>query len=348
MAGGKVTHSLRLTAALAAATCLAAGAKAAPLPMATNLPNVVSFAGPPIGFDAVHASDADLDAYGFPPRPALAGDGRARHDWERMIGHARFRINPQLRTAPWRAGPQQRRTLVRHGASTSTNWAGLTITNLATTFGLGSFALVVGEFNVPFAQQAFSTCSNNWDYSAAWVGMDGINNNSVLQAGTESDAYCAGTYTQQSYYAWVEWYPADATEITNMPVSAGDIMGVYVYAKGPTTGLAVLINATTNQYVSMGITAPAGTTLQGSSVEWIMERPSLANNQLTTLTNFVASYMSSMNAAELFAPNFYAGLPPAYTYSSNTTMTDNAGRPLATATLLGAGAMQFQDTGSAY
>ena len=342
-----MTRLPRLIAPVAAAACLAAGAQAAPLALATNLPGVVSFAGPPAGFDVVHASDADLDAYGFPPRPALAGDGRARHDWERLMSHARFRITPQLRVAPWRAGPPQRRTAVRRNANTSTNWAGLTITNFATSLGLSSFTLVVGEFNVPFGQQAFGTCSNGWDYSASWVGIDGVNNNSVLQAGTETDAYCAGTYARPSYYAWTEWYPAAATEVTNMPVSAGDIMGVFVYATGPSAGQAVLIDATSNQYVSMGITAPAGTTLQGSSVEWIMERPSLDNNKLATLTNFVTSYMSSMNAAKLFAPNFYAGLPPAYTYSSMSTMTDDSGNTLATATLLGAGAMQFQDAGSA-
>ncbi len=336
-----------VTGLFAAAICCTASAWAAPLALSTNVPDVVSFAGPPAGFDAVHASDAALDAYGFPPRPALAGDGHARRDWERMLSHARIRVNPQLRMIPGRAGPQQLRTMVRHGANTSTNWTGFTLSNNMRQLGLGSFTLVTGQLNVPAAEQAFGVCTGAWDYSAVWAGLDGVNNNGVLQAGTESDAYCSGANTQTSYYAWLEWYPAAGLQITNMTVSAGDIVSIFLYGTGPTTGAVVLIDATTNHYVSMGITAPAGTTLQGSSAEWIMERPTLKGNQLSTLTNFVASYMSSMNAAPLFAPQFPAGAPPAGTYSSTVTMNDSAGETLATATLLGANGMVFQDTGAA-
>ena len=327
------------------AVCLATSAQAAPLAVPTSLPGVVSFAGPPPGFDPVAASDADLAAYGFPPRPATVGS-QARHGWEHMMSHARARIFPELRVAHRGGGPLRSRKATRNGASTSTNWSGITVTNFATSYGLGSFVLGVGEFNVPVAQQAFGVCSGGWDYSALWVGLDGVNNNDVLQAGTEADAYCSNGTTNTDYYAWVEWYPADTLEITNLAITPGDVVAVWVYPNSATTGAAFVINETTNQYLTMGITAPAGTSLQGSSVEWIMERPSNLDGSLTTLTNYVVSYMSNMYGQQAFQPSFPALSPPAFSYVGNSTMVDSLGYTLSVANTLGNSALQFQDVGN--
>ncbi len=330
--------------AIAAGAAPRAAAQALRLP--TSVPGVTTLAGPPPGFDTVHAPDAALAQYGFPPRPALEGDGSARRNWEHLIGHARIRITPELRVLPQRARPMLRHTVTRKGAATSTNWSGLVLSNNAPNLGLGSFTLVVAEFNVPIGQQAFGVCTGGWAYSAVWVGIDGINAPDVLQAGTESDAFCSRSSTQAAYYAWFEWFPGNTIEVTNLPVAAGDVMGAWVYATGPTTGHALLINATTNQYVAMDLVAPAGTVLAGSSVEWIMERPSLSN-KLTPLANYVASYMTSMNAARLFEHNFPAAQPPAFTRSEVTAMLDDNGNIISTATLLGYNSMEFRDAGSA-
>ena len=340
-------RSLRLALSMAA-LCVPRAGQAAPVSLATELPDVVSYAGPPAGFDAVHASDADLATYGFPPRPEPA-TSQVRKAWEQMISHARVRVFPHVRLAPrGQGGPLRNRNITRNGASTSTNWSGYTLTSNVASYTLGSFNLAIAAFNVPIAQQAFGTCSGGWEYSALWVGIDGVTNNSVLQAGTEADAYCSGTYTQADYYAWVEWYPANAIEITNLAITAGDVVAVWVYPVYNTShGVALITNETTNNYVSMGIAAPAGTTLQGSSIEWIMERPANQDNTLTTLMNYVVSYMSSMYGQQIFGSPFPAMSPPASTNLSNTTMTDNAGATISTATPLGSNAVQFQDAGSA-
>ena len=335
--------------AVAAATCAAGAAHAAPVPLATEMPGVVSFAGPPPGFDAVHASDADLQTYGFPPRPGPLAGAQARSGWEQMISHARIRIAPRLALAPRSVGgPLRARNITRKGASTSTNWSGFTLTSGVNSYTLGSFDLAVAAFNVPIAQQAFGTCSGGWEYSALWVGLDGVTTNSVMQAGTEADAYCSGGYTQADYYAWVEWYPANGIKVTNLAVTAGDVVAVWINPFFSTTnGMAFIINETTNNYVTIGFSAPAGTSLIGSSVEWIMERPANQNGSLTSLMNYAVSYMSNMYGQQVFGSTFVAMSPPPFTTLSNTTMTDTLGNTLSTANPLGNNAVQFQDAGSA-
>src|SRR5271156_5747736 len=44
---------------------------APPTLVPTNDPNAFAFPAPPSNFDPIHATAADLAAYGFPPRPKL-------------------------------------------------------------------------------------------------------------------------------------------------------------------------------------------------------------------------------------------------------------------------------------
>jgi len=42
---------------------------------------------------------------------------------------------------------------------------------------------------VPFTRQAFGQGNGTWDYSSQSVGIDGVGDNDLMQAGTEMDAY---------------------------------------------------------------------------------------------------------------------------------------------------------------
>jgi hypothetical protein len=84
---------------------------------------------------------------------------------------------------------------------------------------------VIGEWTVP------DVAADPGDYYAAeWVGIDGEWSSDVLQAGTETEIVGGVHHT----YPWWEWFPEDEVQITNLPVSAGDIMVCYIVAKSAT------------------------------------------------------------------------------------------------------------------
>jgi hypothetical protein len=306
-----------VTTCAASAVWIGATASAVAAPpgmLPTNLPDVFAFPAPPAGFDPIHAGDADLRTYGFPPRPNPFHDRRAYAGWARMVRAARIRVAPVLT-----------RTNVRHMKMVpagfdkahgsllyATNWSGDAVTNGATGFGNGSFYTLWGEFNIPIAEQAFGVCTGGTEYSATWIGMDGFDaaSKDVVQAGTESDATCVNGATTGTYYAWYEWYPAYETR-TNLPVSPGDDMGVQVDVLSAVSAGAFITNETTNEYEAIGFGPPQGTRFIGNSAEWIVERPEV-NNNLSSLANYVTDFMC--NTVTLL-------------YGSNTAILGGIGAP---------------------
>jgi hypothetical protein len=326
-------------------------AAAAPL-LATNMPDIFSYPAPPAGFDAFRASPAELESYGFPPRPDVA-QRAARASWEMLVKAARTRIQPVLQPSPVVAGPARRAARpinsVAPGATNySTNWSGEVLQKYANGYGSGAFSGLVTTFNVPVASQAFGACTGNWDYLVTWDGIDGWDTTDVFQAGTESDAYCSNNSTQQFYSAWVEWYPGSSTRISNLPVTAGDAMLVWMIADGPTTGRAIIVNQTSGQTVIMSLTAPSGVTLRGDSAEWIVERPTVNNNP-ATMTNYVQAWMSNETAAVIGnAQNGNYGAPPPGANALLVTMLNaNNGPVISSVVPAGASAAVFSDSGPA-
>ena len=242
-------------------------------------------------------------------------------------------------------------TTHRAGTLLSTNWAGQTLLGSARSFGGGSYAEVLGQWQLPVVQQAIGTCGGT-DVSSMWVGIDGASSSSdVLQAGTEADVSCGGGYYQPSYYAWFEWYPNYEYEITNFPVAPGESVFVVVQATSATTPNAIFVDLQSGQYTAVGFSAPAGTRLVGDSAEWIVERPSI-NNALGRLADYGLAWMSSEVA-------FLDGNVATGTYDVAGTggagrtpyvlnMVDSNGNPLADALPQGPSAEVFNVTGSAY
>ena len=77
------------------------------------------------------------------------------------------------------------------------NWSGYAET--------GTFTGVSGTWTVP----AVSATSSS-TYSSAWIGVDGFNDNDLIQTGTEQDYYSGAAH----YDAWWEILPAAETEIS--------------------------------------------------------------------------------------------------------------------------------------
>jgi hypothetical protein len=155
----------------------------------------------------------------------------------------------------------------------STNWAGYAVTSnrqkpQATVTG------VSGSWIVPTV-----TPSTNDTFSSVWIGIGGLEDQTLIQCGTEQDSISG----QAEYQAWYELLPAYSTPIYSITVSAGDKMQAQIQ----------LVNATTNHW-TINITDTTSkesfqiaVTYKSSqlSAEWIIERPTV-NEDLSQLADF--------------------------------------------------------------
>jgi hypothetical protein len=342
-------------ASLASAQTSAVSEMNSPNLRATNLPGVKSHIAPPAGFNALAASDSELASYGFPPRPDALKEPKGYAVWKKAITASKQRVFAKVEQTNISHGPAKQiasknvaGTVKNTGLAYSSNWSGNANLSGASNYSANSFYFVIADYVVPVARQAYGACTGGWDYSSSWVGIDGWGSPDVLQAGSESDAYCLNIlgiqYNSTYYSAWYEWYPFNEVRINNssFPVAPGDDIFVEVWSTSPTVGHAYLVNYQTNLAVEYTFSAPQGTTLRGNSAEWIVERPSV-NGSVATLTNYISDYFSDQ-----YAYTFnYGAVNPGSTTSYNIDMLDSKGYIISYPTLLGTNAMWMQDANSA-
>jgi len=156
---------------------------------------------------------------------------------------------------------------VRELGWSSSNWSGYAITG-------SGFTAVTGHWTVPtVAKTTKATFSSNW------VGIDGFNNSSLIQTGTEQDYYSGAAH----YNAWWEILPAAETRINSITVHPGDRMTASI-TRGSTGKWTITISDskggsfTTQQSYSGART----------SAEWIEEAPSV-NGRTATLAHYGSS-----------------------------------------------------------
>ena len=95
--------------------------------------------------------------------------------------------------------------------SATHNWAGYAVES---QFGNAkvnndSVTAVSGSWIVPAVTPPATTPAGKRRSAPVWVGIDGLDNNTVEQVGT--DSYVIGS--KAYYYAWTEMYPQGMTEI---------------------------------------------------------------------------------------------------------------------------------------
>jgi hypothetical protein len=242
---------------------------------------VIQFAAPPQAFDPLAASAEELQTYGF---PAIPQDARHRARYERVFSSLKHKLNiiePTFRVnTDHQHGPRKRPTGGRTattagGTETSTNWSGAVVYAPSGQ----AFNWVEGDFVVPNVD---APTEGQWYYAATWIGIDGDGSNDVFQAGVECEVYSSGGTTTSSIYPWWEWYPYPEVQITNLSVGPGDMITILLCSAqgaGSTTGTVYITNRTTGDSVSVGLTAPQGTTLVGNCAEWIVEAPTVGGAQ---------------------------------------------------------------------
>jgi peptidase A4-like protein len=149
----------------------------------------------------------------------------------------------------------------------SSNWSGYAITTGA------PFMSVTGTWVV----QAVSPTKKS-TYSSQWVGIDGFNDNSLIQTGTESDYHNGSAH----YGAWWEILPAAETVIPSLAVKPGDLMSASITQTiGTTSWTITLTDVTTGQSFSTVQTYTGPQT----SAEWIEEAPTV-NGRVAPLAHY--------------------------------------------------------------
>lgn len=157
------------------------------------------------------------------------------------------------------------------GTSESTNWSGYA------AYG-STFSSVRGEWVQPTAG-CEAAHGHKLKVAAFWVGLDGYEDNTVEQIGTEAD--CEGP--TPFYYAWWELYPKSSVLIEK-PVKPGDALRAEV-----SQGELTLEDVTAGWHFSESFLPDA---LGFSSAEWIAEAP--AKN---ALTSFGSVHFNSASAS---------------------------------------------------
>lgn len=157
------------------------------------------------------------------------------------------------------------------GGSYSSNWSGYAA-NEAT------FTSAQGDWVQP-AANCESVRRHSFTLSAFWVGLDGDQDNTVEQTGTEAD--CEGP--TPVYYAWWELYPK-GTVVIHREVTPGDRMHARV------TQSELVLEDITSKWTFEQSYLPGS--LAFSSAEWIAEAP--AKN---ALSDFGSVHFDSASAS---------------------------------------------------
>jgi len=214
----------------------------------------VSILMPPAGFDPVTATDAQLDEYGFPPRPT---DQDALSEWTSDM-------------SSWTGAAAAPGFLASSSATadsvTSSNWSGYAVTESA-----GTFTHAEAWFFEPTFGS--SVCQHNSEVT--WAGIGGFSSGNLAQDGTAHNV--PGFDNHQGWWeilpanmvsANIHGHPGFTFYASTRKVSGGFRFFMMDFQSGQT----VTISVGSSRY-------------DGSSAEAIAERPRV-NGSLTNLSNF--------------------------------------------------------------
>jgi hypothetical protein len=280
--------ALTLITALTAGS-LVAGAQSysreVKLPGITGL---ISHDAVPEGFDPISAADSQLEEYGFPPRPD-SGDSKAYARWQQAVSLPRIQgqyVNTGRFHRPNHStGPIATNSKDNISSSGSYNWSGYAITG-----GSPALTKVEGLWVVPSVNNQYESFTG---YMSEWVGIDGdCTCDDLIQDGTEQD----WTGGKPGYYAWIEFIPEAELEISNFPVSPGDVVEMYAWeteSGGVVKGNYYLANFNTKVAGSTSLKIPPNTKFSGKSAEWIVERTEVNGSFENPLPFYAFAYMDN-------------------------------------------------------
>jgi hypothetical protein len=150
----------------------------------------------------------------------------------------------------------------------STNWSGYDIQG-------GGINGAAGTFTVPTITPSATAPETD---TSEWVGIDGVSNGSLIQAGIHEQQIGNGTVM---VWPWWEILPDPETQIGGMLINVGDSISVNIRRVSGTTWQIGLIDNTSAQSYTIrrSYAGPA------TSAEWIVEAPTIGSST-ATLGNF--------------------------------------------------------------
>jgi Peptidase A4 family len=283
----------------------------------TNIAGVSIVTDRPNGFDPLTASAEELGKYGLPPRPDQQADPDSFARWTKGMQALKNRAAAHVKARPELSKPlmlakQQPPASAMSGKPTqyySYNWAGVANTNTLTSWNSEkSFDRVESIWNVAAARPPFHACANGilgavdapGFYEASWNGIDGFNNDDVLQGGSLSYADCQ---RNTEYLGWVEWYPSysileiECEADVACPVNPGDLFYVITYGSNAHTQYVFEEDVTQGWYGTFALEYVTGPALVGSSAEQIVERPCCdADGYPLALANYISDFFPAAAA----------------------------------------------------
>jgi hypothetical protein len=214
---------------------------------------------PPKGFEPMKASDAELEIWGFPPRPPHESE---LERWRELVGSYREAV-----VSPGCTEPKAANTTV--GEWVSPNWSGYVAVQENNPY---KWHAVIGEFYE--AANRGPSCNGGAQVSQ-WVGMGGVYSGRFIQTGTTLN-------TAGAAWAWIEFYAGQYHPgqyvIPNFPVSEQNLMQFYAgYNLSLQTAYFYATNVSTGQTI-LTQTVLGPQFYDGSSAEWITEAPYVVGN----------------------------------------------------------------------
>jgi hypothetical protein len=302
--------------------------------------------------EAMHLTDEEALAKGFPLRPNPDEVPKAFNAWLRCVSMPAYRIEPHLVSNPDVTHGKRK----QHAPASSSNWCGFELLRHLTfspTVGGGvglsePYDWVTGTWHVPFVTSE----PNTRTYSALWVGLDGDGTADLVQAGTEQEATNINLgfiqFTLTNYYAWTEFLPQQPTEqvISNFTINPGDEIFTEVWVGGADGSLSLtgpfgrffIMNMTTGGYAFVN-TPRAPTSVSGREAVWIMERPTVGGG-LPDLANYGSAVMYNASARKANSPRHQGYVPYLGARNKQETMVNGADT-LSTVTAIDSNSMRF-------
>ncbi len=217
---------------------------------------------PPKDFDPLKASDAELRAWGFPPRPSNAG---GIEQWRELVGgFGESFVEPGCE--------QSKKSHVYAGEAPNAYWSGIEDIEPGNT---SAWKAVIGTFYEPYNHGSCKPSATVAD----WVGLGGDYTGRFMQTGTELTA--SGSRT-----AWIEIYAGSynfSYYIPSFPIESGNYIRLYA---GYNQSLKIAYFYITNDHTGQTVLTEWHIGPQfydGSSAEWIDEAPSTKTGQLPLL-----------------------------------------------------------------
>jgi hypothetical protein len=157
----------------------------------------------------------------------------------------------------------------------ASNWAGYIV---ATGTNLHSAQPNVTSVSASWTVPTVTPSTNN-TYSAAWIGVGGEFDTTLIQCGTRQDSIGG----EPSYSAWYELLPGNSIRVRSITVSPGDQMQASIQlADAAHDRWLINMSDLTSGDSFQNIFTYASSQL---SAEWVLERPTV-NNVLASLSNF--------------------------------------------------------------